>query len=249
MASPRSRRHAAPAPSSASTTLASTAAERAAVFTTLRPVVAMLEPMVGPHIEIALHDLSQPECSVVAIANGHLSGRGVGSSILSGPRDDIAFAAAWQEAGTRGAAGPTVIPRYPTVTADGRPLLSATVVYRDAAGAPFAALCLNADVSHFQAAHAWLARYLGQAGEVPAPPVADAQPTPALMQTIADEAVARSGRPVGAMRPAERQQAVESMLNRGLFAVRGGVEHAAAALQVSRFTVYNDIKAIRARHA
>lgn len=47
----------------------------------------------------------------------------------------------------------------------------------------------------------------------------------------------------------EKIHAVEAMLERGLFMVRGGVERAAAALQVTRFTVYNYLEALRTRNA
>ena len=40
------------------------AEERAALFAALRPVVQMLGAMVGPNVEVLLHDMTQPEHSI-----------------------------------------------------------------------------------------------------------------------------------------------------------------------------------------
>ena len=39
------------------------------------PIAAFLSAVCGKHYEVILHDVSDPEASVVAIFNGHLSGR------------------------------------------------------------------------------------------------------------------------------------------------------------------------------
>ncbi|RBH49962.1 hypothetical protein C3F00_035265, partial [Pseudomonas sp. MWU13-2860] len=44
---------------------------------------------------------------------------------------------------------------------------------------------------------------------------------------------------------ADKKQAVAQMLEQGLFIVKGGVERAAEALGVSRYTVYNYLDEIR----
>eukprot|EP01034_Spumella_vulgaris_P030109 gene30109-37270_t len=134
-------------------------AERDAVINAMRPVVPMLAAMAGTHLEVVLHDVSRPENSVVAIANGHISGRAVGSSVLEGPHGDKGFAAATRVISTKGAVH-SVVDGYTTLTADGRTLKSASAVFRDASGVPFATLCLNVDVSMFQATHAWLEQML-----------------------------------------------------------------------------------------
>ena len=68
------------------------------------------------------------------------------------------------------------------------------------------------------------------------------------MQEIISEAVGPGGS-AEAMTREERIQAVGAMQRRGLFIVKGGVERAAAALGVSRFTVYNYMEQLRRREA
>lgn len=226
----------------------SLAAERAAVINALRPVVPMLAAMAGPHLEVVLHDVSKPANSVIAIANGHISGRGVGSSVLEGPQNDKGFAAATRLKSSEGAVH-SLVEDYVTVTADGRELRSASAIFRDASGEPFATLCLNADLSGFHAAHGWLARMLAPMVQAPSlapqPPPAEAQMN-TLMREIINQAVGPGGSAETLSRE-DKIQAVGAMQRRGLFIVKGGVERAAAALQVSRFTIYNYMEQLRRR--
>jgi len=225
----------------------SLAGEREAVINALRPVVPMLAAMAGPHLEVVLHDVSKPENSVIAIANGHISGRSVGSSVLEGPQNDRGFAAATRIKSKDGAVH-SIVEDYVTVTADGRELRSASAIFRDASGEPFATLCLNADLSGFQAAHGWLSQMLKPMVSAVAPaPVAPAESQmDTLMQEIISEAVGPGGS-AETMKREEKIQAVGAMQRRGLFIVKGGVERAAAALGVSRFTVYNYMEQLRRR--
>jgi predicted transcriptional regulator YheO len=222
------------------------AAERRQLMSALRPVVQMLGTIVGHHIEVVLHDLTQPERSIVAIANGHVSNRRVGSSILSGPKDDKGFVAAKAALTAGGEAVHSIVDDYPTLTRSGQRLKSSTVVFRDAAGQPFAALCLNADLTIVEATHAWLGRLLHPHGE--SAPARDDEPAmDALMKEIIHDAVRHLGKPVSLMSKDEKTQAVQAMMQRGLFIVKGGVERAARALGVSRFTIYNYLDALRTR--
>ena len=223
------------------------AEERAALLSSMRPVVQMLGAMVGPNVEVILHDLTQPECSIIAIENGHISNRGVGDSIISGPRDDVGFYEAQRQLSVKGKGEHSVILDYPTVTDGGLRLRSSTVLFRDSLGEPYAALCLNADMTMFEATHAWLEGFLRLQAR-PARTAEQVQPAmDTLMQEIIDDAVRRLGKPVSMMNKDEKTQAVQAMLQRGLFIVKGGVELAAQALGVTRFTIYNYMEALRQR--
>ncbi len=222
-------------------------AEREAVINALRQVVPMLGAMAGPHLEVVLHDVTRPEGSVVGIANGHITGRVVGSSVLDGPHGDRGFAAATREV-SRGGAIHSMVEDYETETANGRKLRSASAIFRDADGIPFATLCLNADLSMFQATHAWLQqmlapfRQMAPAAPVPYTAPATTQQMDTLMKEIIDDATA-----MAATKREQKIQAVRQMQLRGLFIVKGGVQRAAAALQVSRFSIYNYIEELQRR--
>ena len=103
------------------------------------------------------------------------------------------------------------------------------------------------DFHSIEAAQALLARMLpARHGAVEAPKV-DVPDMEALMLDIISGAVRRYGKPVAKMDKEEKTAAVEMMLERGLFMVRGGVERAATALGVTRFTVYNYLEDVKSR--
>jgi predicted transcriptional regulator YheO len=223
-------------------------AERRQVMAALHPIVQMLGAIVGDHIEVVLHDLTRPESSIVAIANGHVSNRRVGNSILSGPSNDKGFAAAVRALSKAGEAVHSVVANYPTLSRSGQRLRSSTVILRDARGDPFASLCLNADHTVIEAAHAWLGRLLQPQDEEDPSPGQEPE-MDALMKEIIADAVRRLGKPVNLLNKGEKIQAVQAMMQRGLFIVKGGVERAAKALGVTRYTIYNYQEAVRERSA
>jgi len=222
--------------------------ERATVISALQPIVQMLGSILGSNVEIVLHDLTMPERSVIGIANGHVTGRTVGSSVLSGPKDDLSFAEVMRELKVRGQAVHAVVADYPTENASGQRLKSSSVIFRDTMGEPFAALCLNADMTMFEVAHSWLERILNT--KPLAQPVQASEPQmEILMKEIINDAVHKLGKPIAMMNKEEKIYAVHVMMQRGLFIVKGGVERAAKALGVTRHSVYNYLEELRKRNS
>nr|BFD41598.1 PAS domain-containing protein [Pseudomonas sp. FFPRI_1] len=219
-------------------------AERQLVLQVLHGTLKMLAGVVGPHVEIVLHDLDQPERSIVAIANGHVTGRRVGGPVLGGPRHDLGFAAVLRALEDRSGSTPLVLENYPTQAPDGRELRSSTVVFRDSGGQPFASLCSNSDLSGIAAAHACLGQMLGL-GAVPEPRIAEPQDMEQLLAQIIQGACPGGAR----MTRQHKLDAVRQMQDRGVFIVKGGIEKAAAALGVTRYTIYNYLEQIRAQGA
>lgn len=217
-------------------------AERQLILNVLHSTLRMLGNAVGLHTEIVLHDLINPERSILAIANGHVTGRKVGGSVLGGPRQDLGFTAVRRAMDDYSSSDPIVVENYPTFAPDGRPLRSSTVVYRDRNGQPFASLCINSDLSGVAAAHAVLGGLLGLEG-VPESSVDEPKDMEQLMAEILQ--VACPGGVVGMKKP-QKLEAVRQMQDRGIFIVKGGIEKAAAALGVTRYTIYNYLEQIRA---
>ncbi|MDH0300850.1 MULTISPECIES: PAS domain-containing protein [unclassified Pseudomonas] len=217
-----------------------TSQERQLTLTVLKAALQALASVAPRNVEILLHDLDHPEHSVVAIANGHLSGRQVGSPILAAPEQDQGFKALMQASADQQGCEPVVLPDYPT-TLKGRSLRSATAIFRDSAGQPFASLCVNTDVTGLDAAMAFLQHFqpLG------ATPTASGEPADmaVLMAEIIQGALQRSGQ--GRMSKQAKVDAVRVMQERGLFIVKGGVEKAAQALGVTRYTIYNYLEQLR----
>jgi predicted transcriptional regulator YheO len=216
--------------------------ERRLVFSVLKATLEAIGGVVGRNTEIVLHDLTKPESSVVAIVNGHISGRIVGSPVLVGPSQDLGFAAVLQSSGISNE--PVVIPNYPTTGAGGSTLRSSTAVFRDTNGHPYASLCVNADLSGITAAHACLEQLLGSAINTEQK-VLEQPDMEVLMAEIIQTALSGSNNANRLMNKKAKLEAVRQMQERGIFIVKGGIEKAAAALGVTRYTIYNYLDEIR----
>ncbi|MBX6350829.1 MAG: PAS domain-containing protein [Clostridia bacterium] len=212
------------------------------LLSTLEPLVPLLGELFGPECEVVLHDLRRPESSIVAIANGHVTGRRAGGPVVGGPVEDQAFA--WLHR-----AGPPVEMRvYPTETRDGRRLKSATILYRDAEGTPLAALCINYDVEPALSALRFLrslAEVAPPSGEAPrgegAAPVDVEEALGAMIRSCLEEV----GVAPAAMTRQDRFEVVRCLDAQGAFLIRGAAQRVAKALKVSKFTVYHYLDEVR----
>jgi predicted transcriptional regulator YheO len=213
-----------------------------AVLAMLRPAVEAIGRTVGAHCEVVLHDLRVPERSIVAISNGAVTGRRVGGPVVGGPTKDVALKlldSAIKES--------TLSVGYRTQTRDGRELRSTSLVLRTPLGKPVIALCLNLDLSAFTMARLLLEEIAKtptasneSVGEETQMDVGD------VIAQMIQEALADVGKPAKFMDREDRLRAVRLMQEHGLFLIRGGVERAAAALGISKFTLYGYLKEVRA---
>ncbi|QXI36662.1 helix-turn-helix transcriptional regulator [Pseudomonas xantholysinigenes] len=219
--------------------------ERQLTLTVLKATLQALGSVAPNNLEILLHDLDHPEHSVVAIVNGHLSGRRVGSPILAAPEQDQGFKALMRATVEQRGCDPVVLPDYPT-TLKGRTLRSATAIFRDSTGHPFASLCVNSDVTGLDAAMAFLQHFQPLGAACATPSNAEPADMAVLMTEIIQDALLHSGQ--GRLSKQAKVEAVRVMQERGLFIVKGGVKKAAEALGVTRYTVYNYLEQLRGEH-
>src|SRR5438309_1235436 len=95
----------------------------------------------GKNCEVVLHDLTNPQSSVIYVVNGHVTGRKVGQSfhhlitrVLLSNKFQNDFVA-----------------NYKTETADKRTIKSTTALIRNSMDEVIGALCINYDLSQFEA--------------------------------------------------------------------------------------------------
>jgi predicted transcriptional regulator YheO len=227
---------------------ASVQLERDAIVAVLLPVVDVIGNIVGDNVEVVAHDLTRPEHSIIKIVNGQVSGRTVGDSILRGPANDKGFVELRRNVSKDETSAHSIITDYQTFTRDGTELRSSTVIFRSTGGTPIASLCVNVDLTVVFQAHALLQSMFSKQPKPEAPASASAPGIDVLMQEIIADSVKRFGKPVSMMSKEEKVHAVNSMLRRGLFIVKGGVERAASALGVTRFTIYNYLDVLKHRN-
>lgn len=208
----------------------------------LGAVMEAFASVAGQNLEVVLHDLTQPEASVLKIINGHVSGRAPGSSLLDGPEHDMGFMGLLDQQASSGSTEPTVFRDYRTVSLQGKTLRSSTVLFKDASGNASLSLCFNADHSAIDAAREALLHLL--------PPVHDLkEQADTSLEAKMDELIRACIPPTGQLRTGaskkEKVAIVRQMQEKGLFIVRGGVEKAAKVLGVTRYTIYNYLDEIK----
>ncbi|MDJ0105207.1 PAS domain-containing protein [Rhodococcus erythropolis] len=209
----------------------------------LGEVVAPLALAMPLPSEVVLHDLRRLPNSIVSIT-GNATGRRIGD-----PATDVLL--------QHLQSGEDVVVGYPTDLPDGREGRSTTVILRLEGGDPFAALCVNVDVTGWRAAGQSVERFLRVGGaeqvasripDTSLAPTTSPRPSEGEMfvrnvEELATELIrreiARIGIPVEEMKKRHKLRVVAGLESRGMFMLRDAVDTVALALNVTRFTIYN----------
>jgi predicted transcriptional regulator YheO len=220
----------------------------------LEMLVEPLQSALPQPTEVVLHDLRRVPNTVRAIA-GHVTGRQVGDPPTDMLLERVVQGKLEHQIG------------YASSLPDGRQLRCSTIIFRDANDAPAAALCLNSDVSSWLTARSILDGFMlgntSPASMTPETTVEANLQAPGLDQGVdapgseyfprnveelasflIRRAIDQTGVPVDLMRKEHKVQVVADLEARGYFLVKDAVETIAAALKVSRFTIYNYLNEI-----
>lgn len=190
--------------------------------------------MFGDYCEVVLHSLEDLSSSVTAIFNGHVTGRSVGS-----PVTDLALEVLDRSLGPEG----DVVGPYFSRTESGRPLKSVTVLIRNEYRAPIGFLCINFDISvPFSELMKTFLPGPDSAGERGEHFVSD---VPALVRGAVEEERREVLRLEGVSQTERNRRLILALERRGLFGIKGAVEHAARELGVTKFTIYKYLREIR----
>ncbi len=207
-------------------------------MTVLLPMVQGLAEMFGPDCEVVLHDLSRLPHSIVAIENGHVTGRTVGDV----PTDLMLRT-------LRAVGDDTHDVRLYVTSSDGKILKSLAVTLRDEEGRAFAILGLNYDLSDVVQTQRTLADFaaVGRFGSEAVPEreeifAGDIRDVVAGMIT---KILNEMGKTPGVMSREEKMEVVKRLEERGAFLVKRSAEQVAEALDLSRYTIFSYLKEIR----
>ena len=204
----------------------------------------------GPDYEVALHDLTDKDRSIVAIANNHVSGREVGA-----PLTNVAL----RILRDKSYENQDYILHYLGVSSSGKTLRSSTMFIKKD-GKLVGMLCINFDDSRYQAVSDALlklchpdqfvdtnfqvdAAAAGQAGGD------DTEHFPTSIHGVAADAVLRElerrGITASRLTAEERIQIISTLEQAGIFLLKGAVKDVADALECSQASVYRYLSLIR----
>ncbi len=220
----------------------------AALFNQFARLTEFLGRILGPYYEIALHDLKDPEHSLIAIANSHVSGRAIGAPLTEAAvkfMQDDSFSASDYRL------------NYTGFTAGGKTLRSSTFLIREQ-GKPVGMLCINFDDSKFKAVSESVLKLChpdafvdsnfkfdeARVVEKGVDEYAERFSPDSVSGAIA-RFMAERGPGAPPLSAAQRRRLLNRLDQEGFFRMKGAVQEAAAVLGVSQATVYRTLSQAR----
>ena len=184
----------------------------------------------GPQCEVVIHDLADMEHSIVWImgtvterqVRGCMTSRGL-SLVRSGRTRDSY--------------------NYTTRTRDGTMVRSSLIFVKDEGGRPIISVEINFDTSPF-VAFRHILEALTDPDEAYDFQDAFIDDAPQMLETMLQDAVGFSGKPVPQMSKADRLRVVQILDEAGAFELRKAVPAVASYLGVTRFTIHNYLNEI-----
>lgn len=201
------------------------------------PIADLIAKTFGKNCEVVIHDLTNPQSSVVYVVNNHVTGREVGQTfnllikqvLLSKDFDK------------------DVTANYKTTTNDGREIKSSTAFIRDSKEKVIGALCINYDLEKMKDMKAFLDEFMQVRDE----DIEEEVDLISSVMDIADDIINKIIDDVSIhnLKKNKKLELIEFMDRKGIFLIKGGVEKVAEKLNISKVTVYSYIDEIRKNKA
>lgn len=213
------------------------------IINNFKTLVEFLGNVMGSNTEIVLHELSDYEHSIIAISN-NLSNRRIG-----GPLTDFALKILKQSKQSK----KDFFINYKGKSNDGKMFRSSTMFIRDEEGEPMAMLCMNIDISEFDAMKSTIDKLLNGEHSSTAfdfeqefeeiteninPSIED------LTSSIVQKIVAQTEVAPNRMTKDEKLEIIRELNDEGVFLLKGAVKEVAPRINSSEATVYRYLSII-----
>ena len=202
----------------------------------------------GLDYEVALHDLTDRNRSLIAIANNHISGREIGA-----PLTNVALRAIMD----RSYETEDYRLHYYGTSADGKKLRSSTMFIKNH-GKLIGMLCINFDDSRYRELSERVLQLCHpnvfvetQLTPPPTPAPAGSESFHNSIDAVAADAITQELQRLGVtadrLTPDERLCIISSLAEDGIFLLKGAVKDVAAALHCSQASVYRYLSQVRGK--
>ena len=189
-----------------------------------------LSAQFGPNCEVVIHDLlsEDPDSSIVAIENGHVSGRRPGD----GPSHVVLEALNNKDS--------TNDDRlcYLTKTKDGKTLKSTTVYLRNEDDTPIGIFSINYDITLMLAMEDALRQFTATDSTDHAPE-SISQNVSDLLDELIEQSVKRVGKPVALMSKEDKVKAIGFLNDTGAFLITKSGDKVCRYFGMSKYTLYS----------
>jgi predicted transcriptional regulator YheO len=207
------------------------------------PLIKTIAEMFGKKCEALIHDFSIPQHSIVAIENGHVTGRKIGDPITD-------FALSILKKNGYGDKKIDRIVNYKTKTKDGKILKSSSVFIRNNQKKIIGCICINYDLTEHSMFYKVMDDFCtildldkeksGKDIETFTGDVSE------VLKNIIQEAIEKIGKPVSLMQKEDKLMVVRITDEKGAFLIKGAINQLAKEINVSRYTIYNYLEEIKA---
>lgn len=219
-------------------------------------LVEFLGKTLGPDYEVVLQDLTSHNNAIIAIANGHISGRSIGSPLTN---------AALQMLSSKAYEKNDYLYNYKGITENGHALRSSTMFIKDSNGKPIGLLCINFDDSRYLEVSQLLQSIIHplnfdtkapQFDKTPAVTLEDtstqytsmtenfAVDISSLMQKIFEDSTSDLLTSPDRLNQHERKEVMIKLNEQGLFQLKGAISFVAKKFSCSSATVYRYLSEI-----
>ncbi|MNJ49431.1 YheO-like PAS domain protein [compost metagenome] len=197
---------------------------------------------------MVVHDISDPEHSIIFIENGHISGRKIGDGST-----DLVLKILKGEAYR----DKQYIANYKASGSLGQKFRASTYFIKDSQGKLVGLICLNIDITHVEIAAEWINHVLQGGSLTPPAPIdslSEEKPQESeflqgnvddLLQHIIMKTLSKVNLPIDRLSSNEKIEIVKELNEQGVFLLKGGVTQVASALSISEPTVYRYLQKLR----
>lgn len=205
-------------------------------------LVEFLGKVLGPDYEIVLHDLTDEKYSIIAIANGHVSGRNIGAPLTNLGLKIMAMGSYKNS---------DYVINYNGASKTNRVLRSSTMFIKDDTGEIVAMLCINFDDSKYVAISEEILKlchpnelilqnksYDSVNSVLSDVPENFSESIAEVTETVLNEVLSDKNIPVNRLTQDERLNIVDVLNQKGIFMLKGAVSEVAKQLHCSEPSIY-----------
>lgn len=202
----------------------------------VKSIAKGLHVMWGDKSEIIIHDLKQPESSVIFVA-GELTNRDLGAPIT-----DLVLRT------IKNNQDPEDILNYKINTNDGRVFKSSTIFIKNEAGQVEFCLCINIDLTEILMTQNIISNFTktkAEKSDQNSQHENFAKNIDEILLDLIERAKSEVDKPIPYMTKEDKLKIIKFLDDRGAFTITKSVETVAEEMNVSKFTVYNYLKEIK----
>ena len=204
------------------------------ILNTYIPMVNFLADVCGPSFEVILHDISKPDSSVIAIRNGHITNRQIGS-----PLTDLALKILKKKDYT----DKNYITNYEGSGGKNRFFLSSTYYIKNRSDELIGMMCVNNDITDINNFKNYFTTFNKRFEYIKDIKNTDynenlQNPLISIANSIILKTIKSMNIPAARMSIEEKIKIVHTLNDEGVFLMKGTIPDVAKQLNISETTVY-----------